>query len=192
MMPTRLQPLPLRATWIAVGLLAVFGSSAQAQIEFLEKDPGTNGPIKIEAYLGPEKVRAGEIARGQVEVEIASPWYIYALRPDPGGGPPTRMALVGWDGKTNGRINENRPDEERDPETGGFIRVHKKRARFWTDVKFPFEMPPGKIAIQGTLTYAACNGKICLPPRVAEFVAEGTLEPGHSRQNTDPLLQGER
>lgn len=185
--------MSVAARAILTALFALLGAaSAQAQIEFLKKDPGTKVPIKVVAYLGPDKVRAGEFARVQVEVEIGSPWYIYALRPDPGGGPPTRMALVGWQGETNKRFQESRPAEERDPVTGGFIRVHKGRASFWTDVKFPFDMPPGKIAIKGTLTYAICNGTICLPERVVEWVAEGTLEPGKSRQNTSQILQGTR
>jgi hypothetical protein len=66
------------------------------------------------------------------------------------------------------------------------VRVHKGRARFWTDVRIPPGTAPGPFAVTGNFAYAACNGKLCLPLRREPFRAEGTVEPGPSRQNTRP------
>jgi hypothetical protein len=166
-------------------------AAAQEEIEFLTKDPGTQVPITIVATLGPAVVHPGEFARVTVEVQIGAPWYIYALRPDPGGGPPTEFKLTNWNGDTPGRLRESRPAEIGDNEFGSSIRVHKERAQFSVDVKFLPDAPPGPVAIEGTLKYAACNGKICLPPRTETFVAKGTVKPGRSRQDIRDIPGGD-
>jgi hypothetical protein len=162
--------------------------SAQAQIRFLEADPGTAVPVAITASLAPEGVRPGEIARVQVEVEIGAPWYIYSIRPDPGGGPPTRLVVKDGAVEVLNRIHESPPLEELDLRSDGLVRVHKSRARFWADVRIPEHAKPGPLAVQGTLAYAACNGEICLPLRREAFLAEGRIEPGRSRQDTRAIF----
>jgi hypothetical protein len=170
---------------ILVGSASV---SAHAQVRFLTEDPGTKVPIAVAARLAPEGVRPGEIARVQVEVEIGAPWYIYSIRPDPGGGPPTRLVVQDGAVEVLNQIHESPPLEELDLRSGGSVRVHKPRARFWADIRIPEHAKPGPVAIKGTLAFAACDGEICLPLRREAFLAEGRIEPGRSRQDTRAIF----
>jgi hypothetical protein len=178
----------LAAPWLATILFVGAIAAAQAQVRFLTEDPGTKVPIAVAARLAPEGVRPGEIARVQVEVEIGAPWYIYSIRPDPGGGPPTRLVVQDGAVEVLNQIHESPPLEELDLRSGGSVRVHKSRARFWADVRIPEHAKPGPLAVKGTLAYAACNGEICLPLRREAFLAEGRIEPGRSRQDTRAIF----
>ena len=167
---------------VPVILLLSVGIAHAQPIRFLEKDPGTKVPIAFKASLAPEAVRANEFARVQVAVEIGAPWYIFALRPDPGGGPPSRMIVEDGPFQGTGRYSESRPQELSAPETGGSIRVHRETGTFWTDVRVPKTAAPGPLVIRGTLEYAACNGNICLPLRREPFRIEARVAEGASRQ----------
>ena len=93
-------------------------------VRFLEDDPGTPVPIRIAATIAPAAARAGEFVQVQVEVEIGAPWYIYALRPDTGGGPPSRMTLDPGIVEPTGRFSESDPEARDIAQTVYFLGIY--------------------------------------------------------------------
>ena len=157
-------------------------ASAQ-QIEFLSVDPGIEVSVEVAASMAPRKLRAGEFGRIKVEVEISPPWYIYALTSDPDNGPPTKILLETDALWVLPDRYESMPIIEMHVPTRTVYRYHKARGVFWVDVQARGRTPLGPLELAGTVAYAACNGKICLPERRAPFRVQLAVERGAVRES---------
>jgi hypothetical protein len=163
-------------------------ASAQAQIQFLTDDPGLDAPILVEASVAPVPARAGEYGRLTVEVRLKQPWYIYSFLSDPLSGPPPRVefssaAIEALDGRY-----ETRPVDKLDVATGTAQKYHAGPARLYADLRIKPGARPGAHPLTGSLIYAACDGKICLPMRKQPFVTEVVVEQGGPRWPFDQPL----
>lgn len=135
-----------------------------------QADPGG---LRLEALTQPEQVRPGGMFRVVIVAILEPGWHIYSiehstdLQTDP--TLPTQIVLQPHSFPEKGPWRESPPHLVLDRYLGGMVKVHSGRAEFYR----PFAVPPGKAPgaypLQGSLTFRACDQKVCTLPRRVSF-----------------------
>lgn len=111
-------------------------------------------PVRATLSVTPGAAAEGEVVELQLKLTVASPWHVYAERESPDGQQPLFLKLIlpkgvqaegGW-ARPPHRMNQYL--------AGDHVFKHRIRVKGGT----------GKLNIQVTLQYQACDPYMCLPP----------------------------
>ena len=162
--------------------------SAQAQIQFLTEDNGADAPIIVDGTVAPSPARPGEYARLILEVRLQKPWYIYSFLSKPEEGPPPQIWISSAAAELLEGRYESRPADKLDVGSGTRQIYHPGPARLFADIRIRENARPGTHPVLGKLSFAACDGKICLPLRSIPFVTQVLIEDGEPRHPFSAVL----
>ena len=136
----------------AFGLLFLFGFVAAA----------AGGPDVHGKLAGPAEVKAGAKTTIAVEMTIGPGWHVNSHTPSEPYLIPTAASLTASKG-TLSAIRYARDEEKRFSFSDKPLRVYTGTVRFETDLDIPAGAS-GDVAVEGTLSYQACNDQQCFPP----------------------------
>ncbi len=139
---------------------------------------GPSAPAEVVAWRARAVPEAGRAGTYRIELtgEIVDGWRVYGMRSEVGrplrvtmSGLPAGFRLVGM------------PAEHGSTHVGydeAFARDYPYfagRAGVVTRVAAGRDVRPGRHVVRGTVRYAACDDRVCLPPREAPFEAVVTV-----------------
>ena len=113
-------------------------------------------------------------ARLYVTATIAPGWHIYSITQPPGGPITTKIEVnPSPDFRLSGEFHPSvPPDAKKDPVFDNLMVETHHGTVIWSR---PLELTPGvdpaKLAIQGKITFQACDANSCLPPTPKDFTA---------------------
>lgn len=139
-------------------------------------------PVKLSGRLDPADVRAGEMTRAVVEMQLEEGWHVYSLTKREGPGPrPTRVSLLENQALTaTGEAVQPVPHKELDKGFNIEVEYFSHAVALSVPVKVnPGISGPQKATLE--IQYQVCKDGACLRPTTEEVPIEFTVEPGEAR-----------
>ncbi len=130
--------------------------------------------IKVEALVEPEETRPGETLRLHLRVRLQPGWHIYALKLPEGEQEEnlaTRIELAGEGLIGPGRWTESEPRIARDGALDRVVPIHEGFAEFDWQGRVAENVQSGTHALAGSITFRACDNRVCTLPRRTDFTA---------------------
>ena len=167
----------------ALALIAVFVAAAPAWAQGASGLVlgGPSAPAEVVAWSARAVPEAGRAGTYRIELtgEIAEGWRVYGMRSEVGR--PLLVAMSDLPGgfRLVGAPAEHGPTHVGRDET--FARDYPYfagRAGVVARVAAGRGVRPGRHVVRGTVRYAACDDRVCLPPRDAPFEAVVTVPAG--------------
>jgi DsbC/DsbD-like thiol-disulfide interchange protein len=171
----RRSPAPYAFPLAAVLLLAAATTSAPAGV-LAQKGPPQ--PIKWSLALEPE---SGEVAAGGkltavVTAKIDEGWHVYAPEEANVGPRPVEFVIVKNPVFTAaGKFVAPEPEREMDQAFGQITASYTDEATFRLPVAVAAGAAAGPHVIEIDVSFQACDGNICLPPKAARVKANVTV-----------------
>ena len=139
---------------------------------------GTAGPAAdVAAWSAePVTVRRGARAEVRLSARVAPGWRVYAMESETG-----RPLTVGFAAAPAG-LRLGAPATRGRPLVGFDEALGERYAYFAdrVDVRAPLAagrtLGPGRHALEATVTYAACNDRVCLPPKRVTLTVPVTVQ----------------
>ena len=140
-----------------------------------------DGEITWSAKLDRDDVRAGEVAKIVVTATIKDGWHTYSIVPVPEGPFPTTIQPPKADWiESAGRVSEQAPVMEEDPNFGKTVGLFNNSAEFFVPIKVKTGVS-GAQKLPVSLRFMTCNDTNCLPPKTIEVPLEATIATGDTR-----------
>ena len=115
-----------------------------------------------------ERAAPGAEARVVLDAEVAPGWRLYALG-SPVGIPLTVALDALPPGVTAGRLAQTEPERAYDPVFEQHYPYFAETGRVVQRVRVGTTVAPGRYEVSGTLRYAVCDDRVCLPPTETAF-----------------------
>ncbi len=139
---------------------------------------GPPQPVKWSLSLEPE---SGQVAAGGklvaiVTASIGEGWHVYA--PDEANVGPRPVDLTVIKNpifSAAGKLEAPEPEREMDQAFGQITASYTEKATFRLPVAVAVDAPAGAHAMEIDVSFQACDGNICLPPKAARVKATVTV-----------------
>lgn len=140
-----------------------------------------SGEITWSAKLDRDEVRAGEVAKVVLTAKLAEGWHTYSIVPVELGPFPTTIEELKADWiESTGRVSEQTPVVEDDPNFGKKVGLFNGSAEFYVPIKVKAGTT-GKQKTSIKLKYMVCNAVTCVPPAKIEVPLSFTVAAGEAR-----------
>jgi thiol:disulfide interchange protein DsbD len=150
------------------------GRAAHAQVG--SAIPEARELVKITA--SPVAIVAGGRATAQVHLAILPGWHINANPPNPDYMIPTEIALAGAAGVRAGAPHYPLAHGVKLSFEDSELQVYDGSATLGIPLTASAQASNGTHTLQGTLTFQACDDKVCLPPQDLPFTVAVTVSGG--------------
>ncbi len=169
-----LGPLPSRAAVILLLAAAAAGAPGVARAQ-----QGPPQPIKWSLALDPAsgQAAAGGSLTAVVTATIDEGWHVYAPDDANVGPRPVELTIV-----TNpvftaaGKFDAPEPEREMDEAFGQITALYTDEATFRLPVTVAAAAPAGTHALEIDISFQACDGSICLPPKAVRVKTTVTVK----------------
>jgi hypothetical protein len=128
--------------------------------------------VAVQAFAESDKVAPGERFLFYVVATLKPGWHIYSMEALDDPSLPTRITLSEKTFQPGGSWEESNPQIVDDPFLGRMVKVHAGRAEFQRFLSVPAGTPPGVYPLSGTLTFRACDNKVCTMPKEIRFQSQ--------------------
>jgi len=177
MKPTCSAPAAFRA---AVILVLAFAAAGMPPAAIAQQGPLQ--PVKWSLALEPAsgQVSAGGILTAVVSATIGEGWHVYAPDEANVGPRPVELTIVKNPVFTAaGKFEAPEPEREMDQAFGQITASYAEAATFRLPVAVAADAAAGPHVIEIDVSFQACDGNICLPPKAARVKATVTVtKPG--------------
>lgn len=160
---------------VVVLLTSVLLSAAPAGLAVPQGPPQ---PVKWSLSLEPEAgtIAAGGTLKAVVTAKIDEGWHVYAPDEANSGPRPVRITVVaGPVFSEAGKMDAPEPEREMDEAFGQITASYTGEATFRLPVAAAKDAAPGTHPLKIELTFQACDGRMCLPPKVVKLEAAVTV-----------------
>ncbi len=140
---------------------------------------GPPQPVKWTISLEPADGRtaAGTTIHAVVTATIDDGWHVYAPDDANSGPRPVHMTIVaGSVFAEGGTMRSPEPEREMDQAFGQVTASYTGEAVFNLPVTVAKDAPAGAHTLRIDLTFQACDGRMCLPPKVVKLEAPVTVQ----------------
>lgn len=140
-----------------------------------------DGEATWSAKLDRADVRAGEFARVVISAKLKEGWHTYSIVPVPEGPFPTTIQSPIGDGiESAGKIEEQAPKVELDPNFEKKVGLFSGSAEFYAPIKIKAgKTGDQKLSIR--LKFEVCDAQNCIPPAPIELPVSFAIQPGEAR-----------
>jgi len=147
-----------------LSIVFLMGKPAAALDSFSEfkRSQNKNIHVSISGLAEPKHPRPGQEFVLKLVVHLDDRWHIYALHPHSANTPlATRITIDGHDFTARGKWTESEPRIIFDPALEKVIATHQTIAEFSRFFTMTKVLGSGKHQITGTLSFRACDNKVC-------------------------------
>jgi len=121
-------------------------------------------------------VKAGGTFEAIVTVKIDEGWHVYAADEVPAGPRPLLIALAEKSPfRAGGSLKAPDPERDMDESFGEVTAFYKTDTTFRLPVAVPSGLAAGAHDLVVDVSFQACNGRLCLPARVARLKTSVTI-----------------
>ncbi|MBF0349570.1 MAG: hypothetical protein HQM11_00975 [SAR324 cluster bacterium] len=157
-------------------LLVLWSCGLHAQ-PFAWETAQATSHVTLYAEFNPFVVTPGTDVHLQIQVFPATGWHVYSILPQPDGGPdPTTLTLsLPAFLVPVGVLTESPAEKKQDLVLEMEVALHEKPFLLSQALRLKSDAPVGEYNISGTLSFHACDQRICAPLQHASFVTSLTV-----------------
>ncbi len=164
-------PLPFRTAVLLAVAVAAASAPAVARAQ-----QGPPQPVKWSLALDPSQVAAGGKLTAVVTAAIDEGWHVYAPDEANVGPRPVELTIVKNPVFTAaGKFDAPEPEREMDEAFGQITASYTDEATFRLPVTVAAGASAGTHALEIDISFQACDGNICLPPKAVRVKATVTV-----------------
>jgi hypothetical protein len=124
-------------------------------------------------------VKPGSRVALTVHGTVLSGWHVYALKQNPLGPTPLRIALDANDAaRADGAPTGSPPTKTHDAAFNLETRFYSDAFTLTVPVRLGSHLPAGQKSIPLRVQFQTCNGQICQPPKTVHLSAQINLQAG--------------
>jgi thiol:disulfide interchange protein DsbD len=166
-----LAPIPCRTA----AILLIAASAAYAP-DVARAQQGPPQPVKWSLALEPGQAAAGGTLTAVVTATIDEGWHVYAPDEANVGPRPVELTIVKNPVFTAaGKFDAPEPEREMDEAFGQITASYTDEAAFRLPVAVAAGASAGTHALEIDVSFQACDGNICLPPKAVRVKATVTV-----------------
>ena len=150
-------------------LIVVCGARVAAAPPASAASPKPKPMVTVSASAETELVRAGDVVRLDVDIEVADGWHINSNEPELKYLIATELVLADTDGAELVAVSYPKPIVRKLGFSKKALSVFDGEFAIEASVRFTADAEPGLTPIEGWIKYQACNDKVCKRPDKAAF-----------------------
>ena len=152
-----------RNRWFPLVLATLVLGAGALSAQSVKRKPKFD-PVKWTLAVEPSEAAPGGRAVGRLTATIEEGWRLYAPTTAKGGPIPTELKITDHAAVASWKPYQPEPKTKYDPNFQFETQTYSDEVVFLFDIELSPEAQPGKVEIESTTRYNACNDRLCLPP----------------------------